>query len=274
MATVAQAVMAPISVAPATRPHLAHAAQQWTRLPSATWQGNRSTGPVGRAKTEMQQSIVTRSLLVLQTLLPISLLATAARRQRGSGNVSNRQSVVRCAKMWNHGRDPSGVRHVESRQQARRASTIKTELENIFARCEIQYRRIGDDEIQRRIRIDDVIMSKGCKAAYIHVGAVGDKLQQRQAFVWLVRNKGGVTTAFAKRWNTRFSHMPRFYFVESKFDAWHQQMEKARKYPELNLNSPFAAIDQKLDKMGRLKKRYGVGDESVPINPWGYGHLS
>jgi len=51
-------------------------------------------------------------------------------------------------------------------------------------------------------------------------------------------------------------------------------MEKARKYPELNLNSPFAVIDQKLDKMGRLKKRYGIGDETAPINPWGYGHLT
>jgi len=96
--------------------------------------------------------------------------------------------------------------------QARKASTLKAELEDVFARCMVQYRRIGDDEIQRRIRIDDVIMSKGCKAAYIHVAAVGDKLQQRQAFVWLVRNKGAVKNAVCKRWQVRHAFLPQFFF--------------------------------------------------------------
>lgn len=272
MATGTRAPMAPISLSPTTHPHLTRTAPQWTSFPYSSVRGRGNAQHLGRAKTEVQQSLITRSHMALQTMLPAFLLATAC-KQRGSRKELNRQLVVRGNNMWNHGRDPSGVRHVESRRQARIASTLKAEIERVFAHCEVQYRRIGDDEIQRRIRIDDVIMSKGCKAAYIHVGAVGDRLQQRQAFVWLQRNKGGLQNAVAKRWNTRHHYLPKFFFVESKFDAWFEQMEKGRKYPELNLNSPFAAVDQKLDKMGRLKKTFGVGDESKPINPWGYNHL-
>jgi len=272
MATGARAAMAPMFASPAIQSHLAHTNQRWIRLPGA-YLGAAFSAKLADAKNQVQQSFSTRSHVVLQMFFPAFLLATAACKRRGSGNASNRQSVVRNAKMWMHGRDPSGVRHVESRKQARHASTIKTLLEDVLNSSDVQFRRIGDDEIQRRIRIDDVIMSKGCRAAYVHVGAIGDKLQQRQVFVWLVRNKGSVQNAVSKRWHKSHGFTPKFFFVESKFDAWYEQAERARKYPELNLNNPFAQVEEKLDKMGRLKKKYGIGDKTKPIDPWGYGHL-
>lgn len=184
------------------------------------------------------------------------------------------------ANMGFHARDPYGVRHVESRKQAREASTLKTTLETIFSNCEMAYRRVGDDEIMRRVRIDDVIMSPGCRAAYIHVAACGDRLEQRQAFVWLARNKGSLKNAIARHYKTR-GRMPHIYFVESKFDEWLRLFDKGRKYPELNLPDPY---QQTIDFMPEIVKpkfrqagekqefrdKMGMGDETKPYPPRGY----
>jgi len=166
-----------------------------------------------------------------------------------------------------HARDPKGVRHDETRRQAMRASVIKTTLTDIFQRCEIQYRRTGDDEFQRRLVVDDVIMSRACRAAWIHVAADGDKLEQRQAFVWLVRNKGGVKSALARRFK-KLGMLPQIYFVESQKEKWDHQFEKASKYPELNLPDPFAPIRNNVIR--RTQKNWGIGDSSTPYDKRGY----
>mmetsp|Transcript_84538 Transcript_84538/g.196572 ORF Transcript_84538/g.196572 Transcript_84538/m.196572 type:complete len:256 (-) Transcript_84538:39-806(-) len=171
-----------------------------------------------------------------------------------------------------HARDPQGVRHSEERRQAREASTIKATLETIFYRCEVPYRALGDDEIQRRIRIDDVIMSKGCSSAYVHVGATGGRLEQRQAYIWLVRNKGGVRKALSIRFKRR-GRTPRIFFVESKFDEWAEEIRKARRYPGLNLPDPFAPFADALEEADPQKKywrRLGVGNADAPPSRWGY----
>eukprot|EP00442_Polarella_glacialis_P011890 CAMPEP_0115054940 /NCGR_PEP_ID=MMETSP0227-20121206/4372_1 /TAXON_ID=89957 /ORGANISM="Polarella glacialis, Strain CCMP 1383" /LENGTH=258 /DNA_ID=CAMNT_0002439469 /DNA_START=68 /DNA_END=844 /DNA_ORIENTATION=+ len=193
--------------------------------------------------------------------------------------------VARGSNFGWHARDPTGVKHVETRKQAREASTLKSEMEELFSRAEVQVLRLGDDEMQRRLRIDDVIMSAGCRAAYVHMAAFGDRLEQRQAFVWLARNKGRVKTALAKRYARR-GRIPNLYFVESKFDQWDEQFAKARKYPELNLPDPYqmnpnwvpkfmkgsVALRKfgKDDKQGKMWERSGLGDETKPFPPWGY----
>mmetsp|Transcript_116580 Transcript_116580/g.324888 ORF Transcript_116580/g.324888 Transcript_116580/m.324888 type:complete len:272 (+) Transcript_116580:79-894(+) len=207
----------------------------------------------------------------LLPLLAVGLAAAVRRRASVRGGRTSATLVARGANFGLHARDPQGVRHIETRKQAREASTIKTTLESIFERCEIPYRRLGDDEIQRRIRIDDVIMSKGCRSAYIHVGAMGDKLERRQAYVWLVRNKGGVKTALARRFKRR-GRLPNIYFVESRFDEWAEQIMKGRRHPGMNLPDPFAGIQEAMDKKAKVYKRMGVGDENAPVSPWGYGY--
>lgn len=181
--------------------------------------------------------------------------------------------VARGARMDYHARDPYGVRHVETRKQAREASTMKTTLESILQHCEVEARRLGDDEIQRRVRVDDVIMSKDCHAAYIHVAAEGDMLERRQAFVWIVRNKGSVKTALAKRYKKR-GRIPDIYFVESKFSEWVDLFAKARKYPEMNLPNPFSPLEQvmreKLKTRDKTWQKWGMGDPNSPYPPWGY----
>lgn len=168
-----------------------------------------------------------------------------------------------------HARDPTGVRHVENRKQAREASIMKTQLLEIFARSEIQYRRPGDEELMRRVRVEDVIFSEGCRAAYIHIGASGDKLEQRQVFVWLSRNLGAMKTALAKRYKRRGT-LPRIYLVESKHEQFRQMMHQAVTYPELNLPDPLAAVRQQANQNNEIWKRAGMGNPDAKFPPWGY----
>jgi len=158
-------------------------------------------------------------------------------------------------------------------------------MEEIFNACEVSLERFGDEDMQYRLQVHDVIMSRGCRAAYIHVGADGDKLEQRQAFVWLARHKGKLKTALAKRWKRRAS-LPQVYFIESKFDEWDQQFRTARKYPELNQADPYSffpnfvpefmkrgTVFRKIRKDDRLEKwhdQMGMGDEQKPYPKWGY----
>ncbi|CAK9050046.1 unnamed protein product [Durusdinium trenchii] len=139
--------------------------------------------------------------------------------------------------------------------------------------------------MQGRIRIDDIIMSKGCRAAYVHVAATGEKLEQRQAFVWLARNKGRLRTALAKRWSRRRG-IPQVYFIESKWDEWDAKFRKAREYPELNEPDPYqffpnwtpkfmekAPALRKLakdDRVEKIRDSMGLGDETKPFPKWGY----
>lgn len=185
-----------------------------------------------------------------------------------------------------HARDKTGVRHIETRMQGREASTLMSNLEEIFATCSVDIIRLGDEEIQRRVRIDDVLMGRNCRTAYIHVSATGDKLEQRQAFVWLARNKGAIRTAVAKRYRSR-SGTPKLYFVESKFDKWDAEFRRARKYPELNQPDPYQADPnwipkimqdsqffqksrKRVDLADKIQKRAGLGDERKPFPRWGY----
>ncbi|CAK0874298.1 unnamed protein product [Prorocentrum cordatum] len=117
--------------------------------------------------------------------------------------------------------------------------------------------------------VDDVIMNENCKAAYVHVGAAGSKLEVRQTIVWLVRNAPQLRTALARRYKHR-ARIPKMYFVESKFREWERQLEKARQIPELNLPDPLARIREKLSLENRLKKM-GMGDPDKPIRKYGYG---
>jgi len=151
----------------------------------------------------------------------------------------------------------------------REASNLYTALNNIFNRHEIYCTHRGDDELQGRIYVDDVIMSPNCKSAYIHVSAVGSKLEVRQAIVWLVRNQPMLRTALARRYAHR-SGIPKLYFVESKFREWERQLEKARQIPELNLPDPLARVREKLSFEYRLKKM-GMGNPDKPIRKYGYG---
>merc|ERR1740121_2167159 len=153
-----------------------------------------------------------------------------------------------------HARDPWGVRHVENRHQAKQASILKTELEKVFGDVRVKTQRLGDDELQRRIRIDDVIMTKGAHGAHVHVYAEGDELERRQAFVWLHRNKGSVKTALAERWKTR-ARMPKIYFVESQYEKWATMFAHATKYPEKNLPNPHLRIEKQMMARFGTKKR-------------------
>lgn len=146
---------------------------------------------------------------------------------------------------------------------------LYTALNSIFTGTEMYSTHKGDDEIQRRIYIDDVIMNPNCKAAYVHVGAAGSKLEVRQAIVWLMRNAPMLRTALARRYAHR-SRIPKLYFVESKFREWERQLEKARQIPELNLPDPLARVREKLSLEYRLKKM-GMGDPDKPIRKYGYG---
>lgn len=189
-------------------------------------------------------------------------------RLRGFTEADGRAPEVALqARMGFHARDPSGVRHIETRKQAQKASLFKETLLDIFARREIVYRHMGDEEMQHRIRIDDVIFTKGCRAAYVHVGAIGDMLERRQAFVWLVRNKGAVKSALARRFK-KLGTLPQIYFVESQMDKWHEQFNRARKYPEMNLPDPFAELEQKMSQ--ERWKNWGVGDEQAPFPTRGF----
>lgn len=192
--------------------------------------------------------------------------------------------VARQGFAW-HARDPNGVKHIETRNQARVASYLKSTLEEIFNACEVTLDRLGDEDMQNRIRIDDIIMSKGCRAAYIHVAASGDKLEQRQAFVWLARNKGRLKTALAKRWARRRG-IPQVYFIESKWDEWDTKFRKAREYPELNEPDPYQFFPNwtpkfmekspalrklaKDDRLEKIRDSMGLGDETKPFPKWGY----
>lgn len=193
--------------------------------------------------------------------------AVPRRRQAGGRNGGRCSPVTRHADMKMHARDPKGVKHIETKRQAMKASLIKQHLQEIFLRKQVQYRRLGDDEFQRRIFVDDVIMSRACRAAWIHVSAEGDKLEQRQAFVWLVRNKGGIKTALAKRLS-RLGQLPQIFFVESQFEKWHNQIERANRYPELNLPDPFARIRKNVHK--KMYKKWGIGDPTQPYDKRGY----
>eukprot|EP00929_Paragymnodinium_shiwhaense_P001864 TRINITY_DN102077_c0_g1_i1.p1 TRINITY_DN102077_c0_g1~~TRINITY_DN102077_c0_g1_i1.p1 ORF type:complete len:245 (+),score=36.01 TRINITY_DN102077_c0_g1_i1:73-807(+) len=187
---------------------------------------------------------------------------------RQSDRLSRDESLVtRQARMAWHARDPYGVKHVETRRQAMRASVLKSTLEDILHRAEIGYKRLGDDEMQRRIFVDDVIMTRGCRSAYIHVSAEGDTLEQRQAFVWLVRSKGSVKSALARRFK-KIGALPNIYFVESKHPEMFAQFEKAAKYPDLNLPDPFAPIRQKWEE--NVWTKWGAGDSSKPFPKSGY----
>ncbi|CAE7038476.1 MCA1 [Symbiodinium microadriaticum] len=193
-------------------------------------------------------------------------------------------AVPRHGFAW-HARDPKGVKHIETRNQARVASYLRQTLEEIFNACEVSLERMGDEDMQYRLQVHDVIMSRGCRAAYVHVAASGDKLEQRQAFVWLARNKGKLKTALAKRWKRRKA-IPQIYFLESKFDDWDQQFRRARKYPELNEPDPYssfpsfvpewmekAPVFRKLrrdDSVERFQDTIGMGDETKPYPKWGY----
>lgn len=188
--------------------------------------------------------------------------------------------TARGGNMQWHARDPYGVKHEENRRQAKEASILKDTLETIFQRGEVQCRRIGDEEIARRIRVDDVIMSPGCRAAYVHVAANGDRLEQRQAFVWLSRNKGVVKTALARYYKAR-GMLPQIWFVESRFDDWLTLFEKGRKYPELNLPDPYQQCEDLMPEMMKehfrqvnrkidFRKQVGMGDSKEPFPRWGY----
>ncbi|CAJ1368799.1 unnamed protein product [Effrenium voratum] len=164
-------------------------------------------------------------------------------------------------------------------------SLVKSTLEEIFGGCEVTLDRFGDEDIQGRIRIDDIIMSKGCRAAYVHVAAVGDRLEQREAFVWLAVNKGRLKTALARRWRQRRG-IPQIYFIESKWDEWDLKFRKAREYPELNEPDPYqffpdwtpdfmekAPVLRKLrkdDRVAKIRDSMGLGDETKPFPKWGY----
>ena len=192
--------------------------------------------------------------------------------------------LIRQGFSW-HARDPNGVKHIETRRQAMVASYLKSTLEAIFNGCEVTLDRLGDEDIQGRLRIDDIIMSRGCRAAYIHVAASGDKLEQRQSFVWLQRNKGRLKTALAKRWRTRRG-VPQVYFIESKWDEWDSKFRKAREYPELNDPDPYQFFPNwtpkfmekspalrklaKDDRVEKIRDSMGLGDETKPYPKWGY----
>lgn len=181
------------------------------------------------------------------------------------------------ARMEFHSRDMQGVRHIETRNQGRQASIIKSTLMSVLDRCEVQYKRIGDDALQRRLTVDDVIMSHRCEAAYIHIGATGSALEQRQAFVWLVRNKGSVKTALARRLKER-GRLPQIYFVESKYEQLADNIHMAKKYPEMNLPNPFDFMETKRAMSGRPTRdetwaKWGVGNPNSPYPGWGYPGL-
>jgi len=158
---------------------------------------------------------------------------------------------------------------------------LKFELEKVFAEGRVQKRRLGDEEIQSRVRVDDVIMTKGNHGAYVHFGAEGDELEKRQVYVWLARNKGAIRTALSQRWKER-SRMPRLYFVESKYEEWANMFAHASKYPEKNLPNPHLRIEQQImEKFGTkhgTMKSWGVGDPNSPfprrgypdVHPWKY----
>jgi len=220
------------------------------------------------------------------TLSPFAGASTTAKLHPQGQRGQRASRILRNADMAWHARDPKGVKHSETILQSRRASTIKSLLADIFARCEVSFAKIGDEDFQRRLRIDDVIMTRGCRSAYVHIAAAGGRLEQRQAFVWLARNKGGVKTALAKRMGRR-QNIPALYFVESKFDDWDEQFRQARRYPELNMPDPYqfnpnwvpnfmkkAHVFKKMTKeerfQSRVKRRQGLGDETKPFPPWGY----
>merc|ERR1712032_175046 len=162
-----------------------------------------------------------------------------------------------------------GVRHVETKKQGMQASILLQHLNKIFNHVEMQYLHKGDDEMQRRIYVDDVIMSPNCGAAYVHIGLVGSKLEMRQAMVWLIRNKPMLKSALARRFVNR-ARVPNLYFVESKFTAWQKQIEKAKQYPELNLPDPLARVRAKVSLDYKMKK-WGIGDADKPYPKNGYG---
>jgi len=153
---------------------------------------------------------------------------------------------------------------------------LKTELERVFETCAVQARRVGDDELQRRVRVDDVIMSKGHHAAFIHFGAEGDELEKRQVYVWLARNKGAIKNALEKRWKQR-SRMPKLFFVQSKYEEWAAMFAHASKYPEKNLPNPHLRIEQEImAKYGTRRdtmKAWGVGDPNSPFPKRGYADV-
>eukprot|EP00930_Biecheleria_cincta_P071207 TRINITY_DN58727_c0_g1_i1.p1 TRINITY_DN58727_c0_g1~~TRINITY_DN58727_c0_g1_i1.p1 ORF type:complete len:262 (+),score=27.68 TRINITY_DN58727_c0_g1_i1:54-839(+) len=247
--------------------------------------------PAGRrCHSAMLYSIVFAALVSLHALafcdFPISVGQLSVPRQSRRFQVAGDSCIPRQNHFGWHGRDQTGVRHVETRMQGREASTLMNQLEEIFATCTVDITRIGDDEMQRRVRIDDVLMGRNCRTAYIHVSASGDKLEQRQTFVWIARNKGAIRTALAKRYRSR-SGTPKLYFVESKFDKWDSEFRRARKYPELNKPDPYQADPNWIPKImqdtqffqktrkrvgydDKVKKRAGVGDESKQFPRWGY----
>jgi len=157
--------------------------------------------------------------------------------------------------------------------QARDASTLKTTLSEVFYKQEVERTRVGDEEMQHRIIIDDVIMGTGCKSAYIHIGAEGDTLEKRQVYVWCVRNKGKIKTAVSKRWAYRL-RLPILHFVESKAERWEEMMQRARKYPEDQLPNPFDIIEMRKRKIDgapdRTWKMWGGGDAKAAFPPRGF----
>jgi len=268
--TAAVAVVSVMAMAASNGAGAARRGLAWVPRPLALGRDWRKTSASLASKPSARWSRPSSEPEPLAPQAPMAAAAAAALALGGCAAVRTVR-VARRARMGFHARDPMGFRHVETRKQAREASIIKTTLESIFFHCEVAYRRIGDDEMQRRVHIDDVIMSKNCRAAYVHVGAEGDVLQKRQTFVWVVRNKGSIKTALAKRFRER-GRLPNIYFVESKFEQWSQQFEKARKHPELNLPDPFASLPfrQGIATREELLKKWGAGDINTPFPKRGY----
>lgn len=180
-----------------------------------------------------------------------------------------------------HARDPYGVKHIETKKQARQASLLLEALREVWTRDMLPCVRHGDWELRNRVRFDDVLMRPGCGSAFIHVSALGGTLEKRQVFVWLARNKGAIKTAIA---NTAWKHkarLPDFFFVESKWDDWEALWQKGEKYPELNLPYPYQsdrsflpdaakAMYEVEDKRAKSHKLMGMGDPKASFPAWGY----
>lgn len=227
-------------------------------------------------------------LSVLGLAVLARLAAPTAWAWSGAGSVlaGRRPQGRQCATAlgyhmpW-HARDPWGVKHVETRPQARNARNLLEAFQNVFSQRLVKCLKLGDMEMQTRIRIDDVIMANGCNTAYIHVSADGSELEKRQAFVWLTRNKGLIKSAVLQRyWEHRY-RLPSIYWVESQWDTWESTWMRARKYPELGLPHPYQtsadflpevakAMHTVEDRRAKFADKKGVGDAKAKYPAWGY----
>lgn len=182
---------------------------------------------------------------------------------------SRKVKVARGTIMGWHARDPTGFQMKETRKQAMKAAFCKNTLENAFRVMRIKNRRPNDEDMMRRVIIDDIIMSRTRKVAYCHFSAMGNKLEQRQVFVWLQRNRGGIRNALGDTLNGRI-HVPMLYFVESMHPKMAVEWNKAERDKDLmDLPDPYAEIKAQARK--KLYKRWGIGEEGHKLKAKTYG---